>query len=88
MRHASALKPTAERYEGGSQNMVGFLALGASLELLLGYGQHQLAARVLEYTDEACRRLELAGAEIASPREGDARSGIVVFRLPGADLRR
>ena len=27
------LKPTAARYEGGSQNMAGMLGLGASLEL-------------------------------------------------------
>src|SRR5262249_41607809 len=32
------LKPSAARYEGGTQNMVGFLGLAASLELLLECG--------------------------------------------------
>ena len=32
------LRPTAARYEGGSQNNAGMLAFGASLELLTGFG--------------------------------------------------
>ena len=32
------LKPTAARYEGGTMNTVGFLALGASLEVLKQQG--------------------------------------------------
>ncbi len=32
------LKPSAARYEGGSQNMVGFIGLAESLELLLEFG--------------------------------------------------
>ena len=81
------LKNTAARYEGGSQNMVGMMALGASLELLLGLGIESIAERVLEVTDEACRRLERLGAEIVSHRDRgdgvDCRSGIVSFDLPG-----
>ena len=79
------LKDTAERYEGGSMNMVGFIGLNASLELLLGYGQEAIGARVLEITDLACERLAAAGANIDSCRTGDRRSGIVSFRLPGRD---
>ncbi|HEY4760335.1 MAG TPA: aminotransferase class V-fold PLP-dependent enzyme, partial [Thermoguttaceae bacterium] len=41
------LKDTAVRYEGGSQNMAGFMALGASLELLAQFPAEALAARVL-----------------------------------------
>ena len=48
---------TAERYEGGSMNMAGFIGLNASLELLLRYGQEAIGRRVLEITDLACRRL-------------------------------
>jgi len=77
------LKPTAARYEGGSQNMAGMLALGASLQMLLGYGTAALAQQVLDITDLACRRLEEIGARVASHREGNHRSGIVGFELPG-----
>ncbi len=79
------LKDTAERYEGGTMNAVGFIGLNASLELLLQYGQPAIAARVLEITDLACRRLTAAGAIIDSVSDGDRRSGIVSFRLPGRD---
>jgi cysteine desulfurase / selenocysteine lyase len=77
------LKPNAARYEGGTQNMVGFLALAESLQLLLGLGTPEIAQRLLEITDLACEQLEKAGAVIVSPREGDHRSGIVSFELPG-----
>ena len=77
------LKNAAERYEGGSTNVPGFLGLGGSLELLLRYGQEAIARRVLEITDLACQRLARAGATIDSVRRGEIRSGIVSFRLPG-----
>ena len=80
-----ALQPTAARYEGGTQNMVGFLALAESLELLLELGTAAIAERILEITDLACGRLSQAGAVVVSPREGDHRSGIVSFEMPGRD---
>ncbi|MGY8767906.1 MAG: aminotransferase class V-fold PLP-dependent enzyme [Pirellulales bacterium] len=89
------LRDSATRFEGGSQNMVGMLALKASLELLTesGSGPRKSAVgdRVLEVTDLACERLQQAGAQIISDRAGENRSGIVVFDMPGknpAELRR
>ena len=79
------LKPTAARYEGGSANVGGFLAFAESLELLLGMGAEAIGRRILEITDLACARLTAAGCRIASLREGDHRSGIVLFEVPGAD---
>jgi len=78
-------KNSAERYEGGTMNMAGFIGLNASLDLLLQYGQTAISARVLEITDLACHRLTAAGAIVDSFRSGDRRSGIVSFRLPGRD---
>ncbi|NIL98093.1 MAG: aminotransferase class V-fold PLP-dependent enzyme [Planctomycetales bacterium] len=77
------LKPTAARFEGGSENIVGNLALGASLELLMSFGVPQIAHRILQLTDLACQRLTDAGATIASARDGQRRSGIVSFTWPG-----
>jgi selenocysteine lyase/cysteine desulfurase len=81
-----ALKPNAARYEGGTQNMAGMIGLGASLELLSSLGVEHLAASILEISDHICGELTKIGARVVSPREGDLRSGIVSFELPGADV--
>jgi selenocysteine lyase/cysteine desulfurase len=85
------LKPHAGRYEGGTYNMPGFIGLGASLDLLMSLGVNNLAAAILEFTDTACTELTEIGAVIHSPREGDERSGIISFEMPGQnpqDLRK
>jgi selenocysteine lyase/cysteine desulfurase len=89
------LRPDAERYEGGSRNMVGHLALGASLRLLASVGlcaeTSALADRVLAVTDYAARRLQTIGAALRSCRHAPHGSGILAFELPGqnpAELRR
>ena len=84
------LKRTAARYEGGTQNMVGMLGLGASLELLLDLDIANIAAAVLDITDRASDRLQAFGAKIVSDRRpnrrgGQQRSGIVAFELSGRD---
>ena len=78
-------KNTAERYEGGSMNMAGFIGLNASLELLLRHGQEAIGRRVLEVTDLACERLAAAGAVVESDRTPPHASGIVSFHVPGRD---
>jgi selenocysteine lyase/cysteine desulfurase len=89
------LRDAAARYEGGSQNMVGMIGLGASLDALAGVGlspsASPLAEHVLAITDYACERLAALGATLLAPREGPHRSGIVTFQLPGReanDIRR
>jgi len=79
------LKDTAVRYEGGSQNSAGLIALGASLELLNHFGMAAISRRVLELTDLCCQRLEQIGAVIHSDRREAHQSGIVAFELPGRD---
>jgi selenocysteine lyase/cysteine desulfurase len=84
------LRNSAARYEGGSQNNAGFLAFGASLELLSELGAENLAASVIDITEKACERLVKIGAKIVSDRrkdhrDGQQRSGIVSFELPGRD---
>lgn len=79
------LKPSAARYEGGTYNMAGFIGLGASIKLLASLGIENIAAAILDVTDRACEQLVGVGAVIHSPREGDNRSGIISFELPGRD---
>jgi cysteine desulfurase / selenocysteine lyase len=79
------LKSTAERFEGGSENMVGMIGLAQSIKLLRSYGAEAIAQRVLAITDLACERLAAIGARIASDRRPEHKSGIVLFDLPGVD---
>ena len=79
------LKDTAARYEGGSQNMPGLIALGASLELIGQLGTRAIGPRVLELSDLACQRLREKGAVLKTDRSPGHKSGIVVFDLPGRD---
>jgi cysteine desulfurase / selenocysteine lyase len=86
------LRSTAARYEGGSQNIVGMLGLGASVRLLSELGAENLAAAIIDITERACERLAKIGAKIVSDRSvthrsGEQRSGIVAFELPGRDPR-
>jgi selenocysteine lyase/cysteine desulfurase len=83
------LRPTAARFEGGSQNMIGFHALGASLDLLADCGlsptQSPVSDAVLDITRHAIERLDRIGAIVVSPRDDAHRSGVVSFDLPGRD---
>ncbi len=80
------LKPHAGRWESGTLNVPGIHALGASLELLLGAGVNEVAARVLALTDYLCERAKQAGLEVFSGRADNERSGIVSLHVPpGAD---
>ena len=81
------LRESAARYEGGTQNVVGMVGLGASLELLAEHGlschRSPIADRVLDLTDRICQALAGIGAEVLSDRYGEARSGIVSFDYHG-----
>lgn len=79
------LKPSAARYEGGTQNMAGAIGLAASLDLLMGYGTEALCRRIFELGDQACERLQRIGARIRSDRSPRHKSGIVIFDPPGGD---
>ena len=78
-------KPSAARYEGGSQNMVGHIGLGASLNFLLDVGIEAIGERVVEVTNLAIERLKQIGAQNHSPRIPEHESGIVSFDMPGHD---
>jgi len=77
------LKPHAGRWESGSPNAAGILALGASLELLLAIGIDALAERILYLTDYLCERCRQAGMRVYSSRRPGEASGIVSLVLDG-----
>ncbi|WP_347244251.1 aminotransferase class V-fold PLP-dependent enzyme [Thermogutta sp.] len=81
------LKPSAARYEGGSANMVGFIGLHSSLQLLQTYGVEGLQNRVLDLTDYLVERLAKFGLSVASDRTTrDHASGIVAVDWPTDSL--
>ncbi len=79
------LKPHAGRWEGGTLNVGGVAALGASLGLLMEVGIDAIAGRVLALTDHLCARARSAGVEVFSSRRPGDRSGIVSLVVPGAE---
>ena len=86
---STVLKPTAARYEGGSYNMPGMLALEASLWMLLELGTMRsnspIASGILRNVEEILEKLEQRGFEVLVP-EPTHRSGILGVRWPGADF--
>ena len=79
------LKPTAERWEGGSPNMPGLLAFGASLGLLTEIGPAAVSARILDRAEAVREIARSAGWGVyGSERPGDL-SGIVAFERAGID---
>lgn len=73
----------ARRLEGGSANLVGIHALGASLDLLEAAGPDAVWNHVSTLCDRACEGLAEAGATVLSDRSSGGRSGIVTFSVEG-----
>ncbi len=73
------LRQDAGRFECGSHNVPGFLALKASMELLQACGTEQIAERIKSLTSWLIMGLKEKGYRIISPRAGGQWSGIVSF---------
>lgn len=71
------LKPSADRYEGGTFNMVGLAGLAASLEWFDRVSVEAISRRLQSVTEELCERLRKAGLTIVSDRTDRHWSGIV-----------
>ena len=78
---------SALRFEAGSPNMLGQVALHASLELLLEVGMAEVEAHVADNSRVLSGALDsFSGVELALPYDPGRVSGIVSFRLPGHEL--
>ena len=82
------LLPDARRFEPGSYNIPGIMALGASLELLLDVGLDTVWSRVEALTARLCDGLTRKGYRVFSPRGDGERSGIVAFEHADASQHR
>jgi selenocysteine lyase/cysteine desulfurase len=81
------LKCSAARYEEGAFNMAGIHGLKGSLELLLGTGIDNLAARILKLTDYLTEGLKSRGWTVDSPRQVEAeKSGIILTSKEGVNF--
>jgi cysteine desulfurase / selenocysteine lyase len=79
------LKPNAQRWEGGSFNMPGLQAFGASLAMLLELGVETVSERILDRAERAREIARSTGWWIhGSTRPGDL-SGIVMMEKEGVD---
>ncbi len=74
------LRPDAGRFECGSYNIAGLLALKASLDILAGLGVDAVSARLKILTNRLIAGLVGKKYDIVSPRTGDQWSGIVSFK--------
>lgn len=79
-------KPDARRYEPGSHNVPGFLALKTSLELLTTIGIENIAQRIKTLGDRLAAGLQEKKYQVISPRSSDQWSGSICFTKPGLDL--
>lgn len=83
------LRDAASRFEGGSMNMCGMMAMHESLKIfwdvIAHHGPGAIANRVLELHQHARDSLQSAGATILSDWLEPNRSGIVTFQIPGRD---
>jgi selenocysteine lyase/cysteine desulfurase len=80
------LAPGARRFEEGTPNVIGAVALEASLQLLARIGPARIASRIRDLTELFVYGLERNGHKVLSPRGDEEWSGIVRFRPAKGDV--
>jgi cysteine desulfurase/selenocysteine lyase len=84
-RNELQLKPNAQRWEGGSFNMPGLQAFGASIGLFHELGPETVRARVMERAELAREAARSAGWTIFGSARAADRSAIVVVERDDVD---
>ena len=79
------LKPTAERWEGGSYVMPGLQALGASVALLLSLTPEAVSERILDRAQAVREVARSSGWTVFGSTRPNDLSGIVAVEKPGTD---
>jgi len=75
----------ARRLEGGSANVTGIHAMGASVDLLLATGVDRVWAHVSALCERMREGLAAGGVTVLSDGSAAGRSGIVTFSVDGVD---
>jgi cysteine desulfurase/selenocysteine lyase len=76
------VKKDASRFEEGSHNYIGLVALNAALDLIFEIGVENIAGRIKEITDFMLAGAVERGGEVVSPRGPNEWSGIIMWRPP------
>jgi cysteine desulfurase/selenocysteine lyase len=76
------VKPTVQRYEEGTPNIMGYCGLNAALEILEEVGQPAIQERVFQTTTRIMDGLAERGYIVDSPSDDPSRAGIVMFHHP------
>jgi selenocysteine lyase/cysteine desulfurase len=83
--HEFCLKPSAQRFEGGSFNMPGLQCFGASVGLFLEVGTAAVSARIMDRADSVREQARAVGWTIHGSSRPADRSAIVVVERDGVD---
>ena len=75
---------TARRYENGTQNFAGIVALSESTSTLLNVGVENIQTHLHRMTDILIAGIDDAGFDVVTPRDGSKRAGIVSFKCPNS----
>jgi cysteine desulfurase/selenocysteine lyase len=81
------LKPNAQRWEGGSFNMPGLQALGASLSLLLKLGPKSVSQRILDRAAAVREQAARADWRVTGSKRPEDHSGIVAIEHDDVSAR-
>lgn len=85
LEYDQPLASGATRFEGGTPNFIGALSLAESIGVIEQAGPATIERHVLALTEHLADGLRSEGAELATLRGPSESSGIVTFRIPGAD---
>ncbi len=76
------LKTTAQRYEEGTPNVMGYAGLAAALAMLEEAGIENVSRQILDLTRLAMNGLRERGYTVLSPDKDADRAGLVMFNHP------
>jgi len=82
------LRKDSRRFEGGTINVAGIMALGKSVETMLELGTQNIEKHILDLGSRAVQGLKSKGYKVISPQEKERRSGITCFHSAKHDNRR